>query len=77
MKTTFEQEVKEVKTIISKHRLVKDRVKELYKNGYNIEECAMGSGGVGQIKTLKNEVRIQVGYGHGRYNYAKCVIINK
>ena len=77
MKATFEQTVNEVKTIISKHRLVSDRVNELSKNGYNIKECAMGSGGVGQIKVLKDEVRIQVGFGHGKHNYAKCVTINK
>ena len=77
MKTKIEQTVNEVKTIISKHRLVSDRVNELNEKGYIVNECAMGSGGVGQIKTLKDEVRIQIGYGHGKHNYAKCVIIKK
>ena len=77
MKATFEQTVNEVKTIISKHRLISDRVNELNKKGYVINECPMGSGGVGQIKTLTNEVRIQIGFGHGKYNYAKCVTIKK
>jgi len=35
----------------------------------------MGSGGKGSIKFLEDQVRIQIGYGHGRHNYAKCVSI--
>ena len=64
----------EVKSIIAKHRLVSDRENELIKKGYLIIECSMGSGGTGQIKTLKSEIRMQIGYGHSRYNYAKCVV---
>lgn len=69
-----EKVVSEVKSIISKHRLVSDRENELIKKGYTIKECPMGSGGTGQIKTLKGEIRMQIGYGHGKNNYAKCVI---
>jgi hypothetical protein len=36
----------------------------------------MGPGGTGQIKTLKSEIRMQIGYGKGKYNYAKCVIFS-
>ena len=71
-----EKRVNEVKSIISKHRSVSDRENELIKKGFRIKECSMGSGGVGQIKTLKNEVRMQIGYGHGKHNYAKCVVFS-
>jgi hypothetical protein len=71
-----EKAVSEVKAIIAKHKLVSDRENELIKKGYTTMECPMGSGGTGQIKTLKNEIRMQIGYGHGRYNYATCVIFS-
>lgn len=77
MATKFSQKkVDEVKQIIAKHRLVADRETELHKKGFTVAEKAMGSGGTGQIKTLKNEIRMQIGYGHGKNNYAKCVIFS-
>ena len=74
LKKISEKEVKVVKAIIAKHRLISEREKELIKKGYTIKECQMGSGGTGQIKTLKNEIRMQIASGHGKYNYAPCVI---
>ena len=71
-----QKKVDEVKKIIAKHRLVADRENELRKKGFNVAEKAMGSGGVGQINTLNSEIRMQIGYGHGKYNYAKCVIFS-
>lgn len=45
------------------------------KNFY-FADLPMGSGGVGQVKEMKNgEVRIQIGYGRGVYNYARCMVI--
>jgi hypothetical protein len=38
----------------------------------NMNRC----GGTGQIKTLKSEIRMQIGYGHGKNNYAKCIIFS-
>lgn len=37
----------------------------------------MGSGGVGQIKNfpILKQTFIQIGYGHGKYNYAMCAEI--
>ena len=66
----------QVMSTIAGIRLVSDRVNELRKKGYVVVERSMGSGGVGQIKVLKNEIRIQIGYGHGKHNYAMCVIFN-
>jgi len=68
--------VSKVNKIIAKHRLVANRVRELKKKGFTVKEKSMGSGGTGQIKTLKNEIRMQIGYGHGKNNYAQCVIFS-
>jgi len=69
--------INKIKKIIKKHRLVSDRIKALKKTGIKCKEVAMGSGGVGQVKYLPtlNETRIQVGYGHGRHNYAQAAIL--
>ena len=71
-----QKKVDEVKQIIAKHRLVADRESELLNKGFIVMEKPMGSGGKGQIKTLKTEIRMQIGYGHGTNNYAKCVIFS-
>jgi len=71
-----QKKVDEVKKIIAKHRLIADRENELRKKGFNVAKKPMGSGGTGQIKTLKSEIRMQIGYGSGRHNYAKCVIFS-
>ena len=76
MKMT-DKRVKEVKEIIANHKRVIKREDELFYKGYTIRECPMGSGGVGQIVELMKEIRIQIGYGHGRNNYAKAVIFEK
>ena len=75
MKTTLKAAMKEISKVIKDNRLIKDRETVLFHMGYTISEKAMGSGGVGQVKTLKTEIRIQIGSGHGRQNYAKCVIL--
>ena len=71
-----EKRVAEVKKVIAKHRRVADRENELLKKGYTIAEKPMGSGGTGKIKILKSEIRMQIGYAHGKGNYAKCVIFS-
>ena len=67
--------IKEVQAVTNKHRKIADRESELTELGYLVEEHAMGSSGKGSIKFLDDQVRIQIGYGHGRHNYAKCVSI--
>ena len=71
-----EKKAKQVQEIISNHRLVADRVNDLKNKGFTIDEKSMGSGGTGQIKTLRSEIRIQIGYGHGKNNYSQCVIFS-
>lgn len=76
MKTTLENAQQIVNQTISTYTKIDDRVRVLENLGFTIEEKPMGSGGVGQVKTMKSgETRIQIGCGHGRNNYAKCVIL--
>ena len=70
------EKINDIRKIIAKYRFVADRESELTDKGYYVTERAMGSGGTGQIKILASEIRVQIGYGHGRNNYAKCVILN-
>ena len=63
-----------INSIIAKYYFVKDRERELHKLGFKIEKLPMGSGGVGQVKHLQKESRLQIGYGVTRHNYASCVI---
>jgi len=76
MKTT-DANYKEIMNVVNKHNRVINRENELMEMGYCVAERRMGSGGVGQIKNLKNEIRIQIGYGHTGNNYASCIIIKK
>lgn len=73
--TQLEIEMNEIFSVIASKRLVKNRIEILKKMGYHIEERRMGPGGVGQIKKICNETRVQISYGHGRYNYATVVIL--
>jgi len=70
-------DLKNIQNVVRDYRLVSDRVEKLREIGYTVKECAMGSGGVMQVKEMKGETRIQVGYGRGKYNYAYAVIIKK
>ena len=74
MKTT---DFENIEKVVRENRLVSDRVIKLREMGYTVEERAIGSGGVMQVKELKSETRIQVGYGKGKYNYAYAVILKK
>lgn len=73
----MENKIESIGIIIAQNRLIKDRVEKIKELGTPVGEYAMGSGGVGQIKYFPriNETRIQIGCGHGRYNYAMCAII--
>ena len=64
---------KKVISIINSHRLISDREQAIGIN--NIEEKAMGAGGVGQIKLFKGFVYVQIGCGHTNWNYASAVKI--
>lgn len=63
--------------IIVENHFVKNREQELKKlfGKDCVKELPMGSGGVGQLKILKSEARLQIGHGHGKHNYAKTLVI--
>ena len=70
MKNQKEQ-IKTIETIVNTNHFVCDRVSKLRKLGFEVKQLPMGCGGVLQKKKMNNgELRIQIGYGHGRYNYA-------
>ena len=77
MKTTVEEKIEEIVKIASSYRLVADRVKALNASGYYTRECAMGSGGFGHVKEMKDCYRVQIESGNGRWNYALVVQISK
>lgn len=65
------QVYKYVRNIIANNKKIADREKAL---GYeNIEEKAMGTGGVYQLRVISGFVYMQIGYGHGKWNYASVV----
>lgn len=69
--------LQDIKNIIDKHYFIADRIKELETHDIECEEIAMGSGGVGQVqyKSTLKQIRMQIGYGHGKHNYAQVAIL--
>jgi hypothetical protein len=71
----MESTINQISEVVKNNRLVSDRVAKLRSLGFNVEEKPMGSGGVLQVKKLSSETRVQIGYGHGRNNYAMAVVL--
>lgn len=72
----LDQQFKKIQEVVLSTRLVADRVAKLEKMGFNVAEYPMGTGGILQKKRMANsEIRVQIGYGHGRWNYAMCVTL--
>lgn len=61
---------------IRENRRIADRESDIWRAGIMVVEKACGSGGVGSILPRRDAIYIQIGYGHGRYNYAKVAVIN-
>ena len=72
---TLEQKTKEIYEVVDTFKRVQARVIKLAEMGYQCAERFCGSGGIKRTIKTKNETRIQIGFGHGKYNYAMCVII--
>jgi cysteine sulfinate desulfinase/cysteine desulfurase-like protein len=64
-----------IKSVIERHYHIRERIRALSNIGYDVEHVPMGSGGVGQIKNVKNAIRMQISCGHGKHNYANAVVI--
>jgi len=75
--TVSRQDLINIRNITRRYRLISDRVAALNELGYNIKCAAMGSGGVGQVKETKKEIRVQISHGVSRWNYAYCVVFGK
>ena len=70
-------DLKTITKVVNENKRVSDRIKKLRELGYTVSEVSMGSGGVLQVKELKDETRVQISYGHGKYNYACAVRLKK
>jgi len=67
------KQYKKIMGIVKKYRFVWEREDALHKAGFTVDTYPMGSGGVGQVNIMADHVRIQIGYGVGKHNYAKAV----
>lgn len=73
----------DVKNVVANFRFIDDREEKLEEilssylgDKFYFDTLPMGSGGVGKIKRMKNgTTRIQFGYGKGKYNYARTLVI--
>lgn len=75
--TTGIKAYEDIKKVITEHRIIEARTQALKALGYEVRTCPMGSGGVGQIRYLEKEIRVQYGAGFTRYNKAWAVILPK
>lgn len=76
MKNLTASDLELIKSVIKNNRFFADRVATLVKKGFVVGERRMGTGGVGKVMRLQDEVRVQISAGYGKYNYAKVVIFN-
>lgn len=66
-----------IEKVVNSYRKISDRERILKDMGYTVLVLPMGSGGVLQEKVMKDKtIRIQITSGWGRWNYAKCVVLN-
>ena len=71
-----QQQIESIKSAINSHHFVSKRIEELNNVGIETATAPMGSGGVGQIKALKSgKLRVQVGHGTSKHNYATVAVI--
>ena len=76
---TLEEVMADLQTIMDKYDWVEARLEALRAKGYQIEECWVKNGDIGDIwyMSRKRVYRIQVttSESHGKYDKAYCVII--
>ena len=70
-------DLKTITKVVNENKRVADRIEKLQELGYSVAELAMGSGGVLQVKELKDETHVQISSGRGKYNYAYAVRLKK
>jgi hypothetical protein len=76
---TLEEVMADIQTIMDKYDWVEARLEALRAKGYQIEECWVKNGSVGDVCYMRRKkvYRIQVTTyeSHGDYNKAFCVVI--
>jgi len=74
-RSIYKMQLFQIMLIVNSIRKIDERIDILLKKGFIIRERAMGPGGVGSVKLISNEMRVQIGCAKGKYNYAMCVIL--
>lgn len=73
---TTQEKIQVIIKVVNDNHFVSARVAKLRALGFSVESLPMGSGGVLQQKAMKDgSLRIQIGYGVTRYNYAQTVVL--
>jgi len=67
------KKVDEIRAICKNNRFIDARKNILEDCGYTVNYGRMGSGGVGHIRYMKDEIRIQITCGYTRSNYAHYI----
>lgn len=76
-KHNIKEEYEQIASVVKGYKRVAERVELLECLGFQVKEFPMGSGGVLQVKEMASTIRIQIGYGIGKHNYAQAVEIRK
>lgn len=69
------ERVHDLRKTIDLYKRQKPRFENLRERGYKVESRPMGSGGVGQVRVIEKEIRVQVGAAYTKWGYAMCVIL--
>jgi len=75
MKSTMDDCFDEIAEIIEGHRGLTERYQALKDAGYSLGERKSFKGGVGAIKYMAKETRVQVGTNGLHNGYYMCVIL--
>jgi hypothetical protein len=70
-------QVHEIRKCVKDNRLKLKIYELLQVAGYNVDSRSMGSGGVGQVRLTRKEIRIQVGAAYTKWGRAMCVVIER
>jgi hypothetical protein len=75
MKTTFAEQVQEIRNICKENKAIGTRIFKIKEAGYEMTDRGMGPGGVGQIRSTTRNTFVQVTAGYGRANVASVVVL--
>ena len=55
---------------VDAHSRVAARIEAIENEGIQVYSFPMGPGGVGQVRVMRDGIRVQIGYGQSKHNYA-------